>query len=505
MSAPDPLAKIWTCADAQQTQFSAAEVASWPEGHEEMLTASGVLRRDDNATTVVCDACHGGHIEEVVFIESPPGSAIRAYVFCPEAGRVGIPLDMLKQWVVDFDGLARAAASGLELAGQVEEIVRTRLWLLGTTTIAGRSREVFLARGITWTDAPVVFGRCERLNTSKGALFLLAGDLPYENIWTDAPPSAVPLKTVMRFDRRVLTIDRDHLEAFLTRDRRKPPFRAQKTFPTPPGTQWHEVMVWVSDLHITIEAKRSRREFTFQEAGFEEKRRRGVPDLIWGLLKAIAMRGGVIPYDGAGLDRNMRANLKQYVTVLRKRLRAAIPGIGGDPVPHDRHERCYRTAFKIASQEGLTFPVPDGTKWPNVTITLTRSGAIRISVPAVERYAASTYTEEADGDVHHWEAAERESEREREYDFRMLRLADHNGRSNAMGDALIEVLRANGVVARPAGDEVMLELCGMLTKLMAGVEGSPFDFASGSQKWVALFRTFCERPIDPLTPAFNRK
>jgi hypothetical protein len=39
----------------------------------------------------------------------------------------------------------------------------------------------------------------------------------------------------------------------------------------------------------------------------------------------------------------------------------------------------------------------------------------------------------------------------------------------------------------------MLELCGVLTKLMAGIEGSPFDYAPASQKWVALFDARDER------------
>ena len=38
----------------------------------------------------------------------------------------------------------------------------------------------------------------------------------------------------------------------------------------------------------------------------------------------------------------------------------------------------------------------------------------------------------------------------------------------------------------------MLALCGALSTLMTGVDGAPFDFASGSHTWVALFQTSCE-------------
>jgi hypothetical protein len=69
---------------------------------------------------------------------------------------------------------------------------------------------------------------------------------------------------------------------------------------------------------------------------------------------------------------------------------------------------------------------------------------------------------------------------EREYDLRMLGLAGENGKPDTRGEALIEVLRANGAVSRPADDDAMLDLCGALSKLMEGIDGSPFDFASGS-------------------------
>lgn len=492
MSAPDPLAEVWSRADAGEARFSFDEVSSWPEEQEALLCDAGIIRRDDNTTTVICDACHEGHVEEVTMIESPPGSPIRAHIHCPEAGRVTVPLERLKQWAVDFDGLAEAVAKGLDLAGQVEQVAPGRLWSLGKTTIGGRSRDLFLARGSTWIDAPGVFGACERLNASKGALVLVPGDMPPQDAWTGNPPDVVPLKLVARLEDARLTFDRDHLEGLLTGDRRKAPIKAQMTFPTPPGTRWDEVMVWVTDSMISIEAKRRSRDFSFQAAGFEEKRKRGVQDAIWALLKVFAMRGGEIPFDGADLDHNTRTNLKQYVSVLRQRIRALIPGIDGDPVPHVKDDGCYRMAFKIATREGVTFPVPGGTQWPNVNITLTRDQKIRVAVPTTERFAASSYVEEAGGDVHEWDAAEREAEREREYDLRMLGLADENGRPDPRGVALTDVLRGNGTVSRPEDDDPMLGLCDVLSKLMAGIDGSPFDFAPSSQKWVARFQAFAE-------------
>jgi hypothetical protein len=485
---PDPLAAVWERSDVEEARFNGDEAESWGDGAIDILARAGLVCRIENAHCVVCDACAEHHVEEVTYIESPEGSPVRAYIHCPEHGRIAVPLNRLRQWAVDFEGLATAAARGLDLAGSIEEVTGGRLWCLGKTTIGARSRDVFLARGTTWIDARRIFGPCERLDASRGALILVPGDMPPKQAWTGDPPSVVPLKLVAHLEDKRLAFERDHLESLLTGDRRRAPIKAQESFPTAPGTQWQDVMVSVTDSTITIEAKRRTRDFSFQAAGFEEKRKRGVPDGIWSLLKVFAMRGGVIPFDGADLDSSTRTNLKQYVSVLRRRLRALIPGIDGDPVPHVKEERGYRMPFKIASREGLTFPVPDGAAWPKVTMTLARSDAIRIAVPTAERFAASSYAKDRGDDVHQWEPAERESELEREYSLRMLGLTDENGRPDSRGAALLEVLGANGAVSRPADDDAMLELCGVLTKLMPGIDGSPFDFASGSEKWIALFQ-----------------
>ena len=489
---PDPLTAVWEHADVEEGTFDGDEVKAWQNDAVTMLTGAGVVCGVENARCLPCDACAERHVEAITYIQSPPGSPVRAYLHCPEHGRIAVPLNRLKRWAVDFEGVAKAAASGLDLAGSIDEIMPGRLWCLGKTTLGGRSRDIFLARGTTWSNAPGVFGQCERLNASRGALLLVPGAIPQQDVWTGHPPAVVSLKRVARLEDTRLAFDRDHIESLLTGDRRHAPIKARDSFPTPPGTPWQDVRVWVTDFTITIEAKRRNRTFSFEAAGFEEKRRGGVPNASWSLLKVFAMRGGVVPFDGAALDHNTRTNLKQYVRVLRQQLRALIPGIDGDPIPHVKDDRCYRMSFTIAGRESLIFPVPDGTHWPNVTITLVRPDAIRVSVPTTDRFAASTYAEEPGRAVHQWELAERESKLERDYDLRMLGLADENGRPDARGKALIDVLRADGVVRRPGDDDAMLELCGVLTKLMDGIDSSPFDVASG--KWVALFQPSREQP-----------
>ena len=123
-----------------------------------------------------------------------------------------------------------------------------------------------------------------------------------------------------------------------------------------------------------------------------------------------------------------------------------------------------------------------------MSIAADGEAGIRISVTTSERFSASTYTEdEKDGeDLHRWEAAEREGIVERTYDLRTLGLADAQGHPNRAGQALLAILAGNGTVQRKADDKGMLELCGVLNKLL-DIDDSPFEFAEISEKWVALF------------------
>lgn len=213
MSGRNPLEGVWAVADTSESRFSADEVALWPDGYECQLIDAGVIRRYDNATTVVCDACHEGHVEEVVSIVSPAGTPPRAYIYCPEAGRVRVPHERLMQWMVDFAGLASAVVRAISLPGETEEIVPGRIWYLGKATMGGKSPDLFLARGLKWADAPRVVGGCERLKVTRAAIVFVPGDVPPGDIWTGEPPFVVSFRMVARLDGHQLVLDRDHLES----------------------------------------------------------------------------------------------------------------------------------------------------------------------------------------------------------------------------------------------------------------------------------------------------
>lgn len=480
----DLLAIVLNRSDALEPRFSGDEVVAWPTGALQHLLHAGLIREVENATSVACDACADAHVEEVVLIKSVRETTPRAYIPCPENDRVRVLLERLRQWEVDFVGLAAVVARAMDLAGDMEETIPGRVWFMGKTTLAALSREVFLARGLSWRDARSVLGRSPRLNAAKTALVFAAGRVPPLSAWNGDPPSVVALKTVMALTASGATVDKVHLESLLSTGRKKTAPVPMKTFPTPAGTTWPEIRIVVSETELGITARGKTRRYSFQDAGFEERRRKNVPNRLWRLLTLFAAQGGVLPFKAVGVKD--RDNLKQYVSDLRDRIKALIPGIEGDFICYDLKQKSYRTAFRISSEETLQFPTPGGVSWSDVAIAKSGPTGIRISVAATERFAVSSYADEDDDTTHQWDGAEREGSVERTYDLRMLKLADDQDRPNRAGQALLAVLAGKGAVTRKAGDKGMLDLCGVLTKLM-GLDDSPFEFSRIGEKWVARF------------------
>jgi hypothetical protein len=459
-------------------------VASWPPGVIDQLTSLWLLRSTANAAAVVCDACCGDHVEQVTYVESPPGTALRAYIRCPEAGRVPVPLERLRCWELNFRRLADLAASALATAGNVEEVIPARVWLLGRTTLAGRPLEVFLARGLPWPDAAGAIGAAARLVASCSPVVLAAGALPPPGVWHGESPPILPLSAVLRWDDQGPAADRGYLEAAFFRGRRRPPSGPTASFPTPDGAAWEDVRITLEGQVLRVEVRGRRRDFTFQEAGFEEKRKKNVPDRLWGLLRLFALRGGVVPFAARELSRAEQDNLKQNVSALAKRL-AALLHIEGRPFKSTRGMRRYEARFRISTDEGVVFPTPAGVSWNAVSIVEERAGVLAISVEATETFI--THTRENDGETAgRWEVAEQEGFIRRTYDLCTLGLGDAGGRPTGPGLALLELLRAGGKLRREKEDPDLLALGGAMSRLMQ-IDSAPFQFSQSRQTWSAIF------------------
>ncbi len=484
---PDILSLIWSRADTRYPIFHGDEFNS-EGGNESALLRTGLIRQADNASNVICDACGDGHIEEVIFVESPTDSGLRAYIQCPENGRVSVPFERLKCWTIDFQVLTGAVSKALSLTGKPEELLPGRIWFLGKGTFAGYAREVFFARGLTWIDAGNILDRTSRILSASGHIVIVLGAIPNERVWKNEPLRVFSLSAIATVENGNVTIDWSYLRGILPTTKKKVP-HTLPSFPTPAGATWPDVRVKIMGHSLSIEVKGLTKKYTFQEAGFEEIRRKAYPDQLWQFLTILGQHMGVLKNNEAAIDYKARTNLKKYISELRKRLQSLIPDIDGNPILYDSKDRAYKTAFKISTSENLSFSVPSGLNWSDVSIAMAGPNAIRIECRSTETFTGRTYGE--DDHFADLELAEREHNFSQTVEFNQIKMATGDT-VNSLGQALIAVIKEKGSVRRDARDKYMLSLGNELCELLR-INESAFDFDPENNLWTAKF----EVSIDP--------
>jgi len=191
--------------------LTADEVSPWPAGALEALVQNGFLSPTTPGTSVLCDACLEDHWQDVEFVESPPGTR-RAYIVCPEAGRVAVDTARLRRWRVNLTGLAHALGQLLNCTEAPQELVASRLWRLGRTKLGSESRDAFLVRGFTWPNAAEALRLEQRLRRSESSLLLTL----VESV-VDPPPgtSIVPLSRALSLADSGFSLDLPYIEAVL--------------------------------------------------------------------------------------------------------------------------------------------------------------------------------------------------------------------------------------------------------------------------------------------------
>lgn len=148
MRPPDPIDLFWRCVHAPHPVLTEDDLRTVPEASRDLLLGTGLLRPGPTARSVVCDACAGGHVEEVDQRRCGDGRT-RFFIACPESGRVEVAPDRLRQWVPDYAQVTDMLASALACSGTCDDVVPDRLWNVGRATLAGQSRPVWLARRVT--------------------------------------------------------------------------------------------------------------------------------------------------------------------------------------------------------------------------------------------------------------------------------------------------------------------------------------------------------------------
>ena len=179
----EDLTAFWSRADLEDPAFTGDELRRMQAATRRVLESHSLLRQAENLRVIQCDACGDGHVEDVEILVEPAGSKPRAYITCPDVGRVSVPMERLQQWSVDLDAVACVVGEALNLRGRIISISPNRVWLLGTIELDDHSRDVFIVRGVNWPDNRQILESCARLAKSPCPLILCLNRFPNDPEW----------------------------------------------------------------------------------------------------------------------------------------------------------------------------------------------------------------------------------------------------------------------------------------------------------------------------------
>ncbi len=95
------------------------------------------------------------------------------------------------------------------------EVVPSRIWFLGQANLGGRSREMFLARGLHLHGAAGALKNASRLRASRTRVVFVPNAAPSPEIWAADQPPVIPLSTMLSLEPAGLVIDQGYVEAVL--------------------------------------------------------------------------------------------------------------------------------------------------------------------------------------------------------------------------------------------------------------------------------------------------
>ena len=178
------MTEFWTRIDLAEPVFLGAELSAIGSNLRSRLDGFKIFRRSEDLDEVECDACGDGHSGRITVLIAPPGSKPRAYMWCPEVGRVSVGAERLEVQRVELDRLATAASIVLGFSSTPCSLVDDRLWLLGTAQLGSQMRDVFFARGLGWKDGCTLADHA-RLRASSRPVILVPNRLPIDSVWTE--------------------------------------------------------------------------------------------------------------------------------------------------------------------------------------------------------------------------------------------------------------------------------------------------------------------------------
>jgi hypothetical protein len=282
-----------------------------------------------------------------------------------------------------------------------------------------------------------------------------------------------------------ITVDLDYMEDVLPKDRTIKEDKI-RSLPVPEGMTWPEITLEVGESSLRVLARGQSWNVDLEEAGFADTRRKhGEADKLFQILLWFALHHGRLPLAEVTRRKDSPDGFRRQISNLRKRLGNLIPA-EGESILWDSEEEAYTCCFKILRGGEVTLPQPAGGSWMNYQIIERRDGHIAVGVKANSvRRARDARTDET-GTAEHQETLWHE------YSLVDLGLARDVNRLLQEGQALLELLRSGGRLAR-AGDDLAVLKLNQWLRDRSGLGGDPLQFSEATGTWIAAFDCSSDR------------
>lgn len=247
----DVLREILARAELKGTPtFGHDDVRRWPDGALDALVGIGILVEIDLADGVWIDCDDGCFVRPDVRVDPESGAVVGVHN-CrrPGCGRLEIPIDQLRRWQMDSSATAKAVKAATGAKGRFVEAGRDRLWQLGHVVRDGIRFELFMARGLAWSDAATVLSFVELLRAAESPVVLVCARTAVAIAWPGRKPRFLALTDLAELRNRRLAIDHELLFAV--------PEAARGTGAVITVTEGAKMLLDIVD-GITLEQARSR-------------------------------------------------------------------------------------------------------------------------------------------------------------------------------------------------------------------------------------------------------
>lgn len=317
--------------------------------------------------------CDGEECREPVQTEFREDGTAVYYLECPlgKDAMVSVSPDVMERFVVDDSAWAHWLSLRLQ-TGTMPELClnegNARLWSLGAASLGDYWLPCYLAIGTHYPTTSRQFQDAAAFRAGELALVFVPDEIPQAIIGAHVHRRS--LRQYVSLSETALDFNREALLASLkslpvTKQRRV------KTFPTPEGVAWNEVLITViSTTAVEISARGVREGRSYDELGFADLKRELTPakqevmgakyewNEYWEHFLRLAYYNGEVSVEqwANGATNNTVSSWRGEINAC---LQAVLRINADDALYNSRTDKVYRTSFVLQTSDSCRAEISD--------------------------------------------------------------------------------------------------------------------------------------------------